>query len=75
MQHFNFNATCAGDYTGAPKFLVGGQQWKVTVNDSRITGYDQNDSSTYLATNSSVYGDIGLGVNNPDGSVIIHRKE
>ena len=66
---FNFNATCANDYSGSPKFLVGEQQWKVTINDSELTCYYQNDSSNYLDTNLFVYGDIVLGFNNPDGSV------
>ena len=46
------NATCSGDVSGAPKFAVGTQLWKITVNDSALNYYQQNDSSSYLSRNT-----------------------
>src|SRR3989344_7189099 len=66
--NFSFNATCLGDFSGAPKFRVGYQLWKITVNDSKLTEYNQNDSSTFLSVNTSIRGDLGLEFATPDGS-------
>ncbi|MBN4049188.1 hypothetical protein JYT91_01080, partial [archaeon AH-315-M20] len=58
--NFFFNATCSGEYSGAPKFLVGEQQWKILVNDSELDCYLQNDSSDTISSNLFVFGDIGF---------------
>ncbi|MCK4627150.1 MAG: hypothetical protein KAV00_17695, partial [Phycisphaerae bacterium] len=64
----NFDPTCTDDYTGSPKFLVGEQQWKVSLNDSELTCYFQNDSSVYQLRNLFVRGDISLDFTSPTGS-------
>ncbi|MGC9310028.1 MAG: hypothetical protein ACP5D2_05025, partial [Candidatus Nanoarchaeia archaeon] len=66
--NFNFNATCEGEYIGAPKFLVDEQQWKVELNDSLLDYYYQNDSSDFMDTNLFVNGDIIIGFTNPTGA-------
>jgi hypothetical protein len=65
---FNFDATGEGEYAGAPKFLVGEQQWKAELNDSLLDAYFNNDTSSFLSTSTSVQGDIILSFTNPDGS-------
>ncbi|MCK5387635.1 MAG: hypothetical protein KAJ39_10620, partial [Gammaproteobacteria bacterium] len=66
--NFNFDATCTNISSGEPKFLVGEQQWKASLNDSELTCYFQNDSSDYQSRNLFVYGDITLDFTTPDGS-------
>ncbi|MBI4020111.1 MAG: hypothetical protein HY367_02155, partial [Candidatus Aenigmarchaeota archaeon] len=65
---FSFNATCANEYSGAPRFQVGEQQWKINLNDS-VTGiYNDNDTSAYLLRNLSVRGNMRINVTDPTGS-------
>ncbi|NIM46747.1 MAG: hypothetical protein GTN40_01145, partial [Candidatus Aenigmarchaeota archaeon] len=54
--NLSFNATCANDYSGAPKFLVGDQQWKAEVNDTELSCYYNNDTSNFLYRNLTVMG-------------------
>ncbi|MEX0932739.1 MAG: hypothetical protein WDZ77_01420, partial [Candidatus Pacearchaeota archaeon] len=61
---FNFNASCEGDFSGAPKFNTGNRTWK---------GETLSSAQCYKATtsdefNTSVWGDILLDFNRPDGS-------
>ncbi|MBU2483401.1 MAG: hypothetical protein KJ760_20135, partial [Proteobacteria bacterium] len=65
--NFSFDASCVNDFAGAPKFLVGEQQWKVTVNESELSSFQQNDSSNILTTVTNVRGDIILDFSTPDG--------
>ena len=64
--NFNFNATCTDDYEGAPKFLIGEQQWKAQLNDSLLNYYTDNDTALYRYTNISLRGDITLDLTTPD---------
>ncbi len=73
--NFNFNATCEGEYSGAPKFLVGQQQWKAELNDSLLDYYFQNDTSDFLDTNISVQGDILLEFVTPTGIVNFTQED
>src|SRR3989339_638603 len=73
--NFNFNATCLGDVSGAPKFLVGAQNWKIAVNDSKLNYYQQNDSSSFLSRNLSVQGDILIDFNEPTGLINFTQEE
>ncbi|MBR9680050.1 MAG: hypothetical protein GOU99_03305, partial [Candidatus Altiarchaeota archaeon] len=65
---FYFNATCQGEYSGAPKFLKGEQQWKALINDSELGCYYQNDTSGFLSRNLFVWGDLANSITFPDGS-------
>jgi len=73
--NFNFNATCTGEYTGAPKFLVGEQTWKAELNDSLLNAYLQNDTSGFITTNISLQGDIALDFVTPDGSTNFTQEQ
>jgi hypothetical protein len=64
--NFDFNPTCTGDYTGAPKFLVGEQQWKIEVNSSELSCYKQNVSYTFEPRNLFVWGDLTLEFAKPE---------
>jgi len=63
--HLSFNPSCLNDYSGAPKFMVDEQQWKVTVNDSELGCYQQNDSYDTIKTNLFVHGDIAPVLSKP----------
>ncbi|MFH0896869.1 MAG: hypothetical protein V1850_02325, partial [Candidatus Bathyarchaeota archaeon] len=69
-----FNPTCLNDYTGAPKFAVGSQQWKAEVNDSELGCYNQNDTSSLLPRNLTVMGNILINLNNPDGTINVTQE-
>ncbi|MBS3166486.1 hypothetical protein J4444_05165, partial [Candidatus Woesearchaeota archaeon] len=56
--NLSFNATCLSEYSGAPKFGVGEQQWKALVNDSELSCYYQNDSYNTIPRKLYVWGDI-----------------
>jgi hypothetical protein len=64
--NLSFNATCADEYYGAPKFGVGEQQWKATLNDSMLSAYYQNDTSNFVQRNVSVWGTFNLTIDDPD---------
>ncbi|MBR9679364.1 MAG: hypothetical protein GON13_03795, partial [Nanoarchaeota archaeon] len=66
--NLSFNATCQDDYSGAPEFQVGEQQWKAEVNASELSCYKQNDTSTFLSRNLFVRGDLNGVIDLPDGS-------
>ncbi len=66
--NLDFDATCEAEYTGAPKFLVGSQQWKAELNDSLLDYYFNNDTSSFMTATTSVQGDIVLDFTTPDGS-------
>ncbi|MBI4009878.1 MAG: hypothetical protein HY361_01625, partial [Candidatus Aenigmarchaeota archaeon] len=65
FSRLNFNPTCLSEYSGAPKFAVGEQQWKVKVNDSELSCYSQNDSYSTIPRNLFVWGDIRPSVAKP----------
>ncbi|MCK4967457.1 MAG: hypothetical protein KAS12_00250, partial [Candidatus Aenigmarchaeota archaeon] len=56
--HLNFNPTCLNDYAGAPKYLTGSQKWKIDINSTESTCYQQNDSDDTYTTTLSVFGNI-----------------
>jgi hypothetical protein len=66
--NLSFDPTCSGEYSGAPKFQVGEQQWKAEVNDSELNCYYNNVTSDYLYRNLTVWGDISLTLDKPDGT-------
>ena len=47
---------------------MGEQQWKAEVNASELSCYIQNDTSDYLYRNLTVWGDIVLTLDKPDGT-------
>jgi hypothetical protein len=68
---FDFNASCLGDFSGAPKFLVGNRNWK---------GETLSSAQCYKATtseefNTSIRGDISLEYVRPDGSVNFTQED
>ncbi|MBI4010585.1 MAG: hypothetical protein HY361_05415, partial [Candidatus Aenigmarchaeota archaeon] len=65
----NFNPSCS------PKFAVGEQQWKIQVNDSELTYYQQNDSSSSIPRNLFVQGDIVLELTNPSGAINFTQEQ
>ncbi|MEM5871255.1 MAG: hypothetical protein QW051_00105, partial [Candidatus Aenigmatarchaeota archaeon] len=67
--NFAFNATCANEYLGSPKFAVGEQQWKVTINDSKLSCYFQNDSSSSVQRNLFVWGEFKISNQAPDQTI------
>ncbi|MBI4175596.1 MAG: FixH family protein, partial [Candidatus Aenigmarchaeota archaeon] len=72
---FNFNATCADEYSGAPRFQVGEQQWKITFNDT-VTGiYNDNDTSSYFIRNITVRGDQRINITDPTGAVNFTQRD
>ncbi|MCK5233849.1 MAG: hypothetical protein KAJ91_03455, partial [Candidatus Aenigmarchaeota archaeon] len=65
--NLNYDPTCSNEYAGAPKFAVGEQQWKIEVNDSALSCYQQNDSYiSNMQKNTFVRGDITLDFQKPD---------